>query len=230
MNQPIYWLNEDPTLFPQYEYALKDPNGLLAAGGDLSAERLLNAYSLGIFPWYNPNEPILWWSPDPRSVIFPQAFKPSRSLAKFMRKNTYTVTSDKCFAEVMRACAAPRDKQDGTWINSDIITAYTKLHELGFAHSIECWYDNELVGGLYGIAIGQVFFGESMFSRKDNASKVAFAWLCKNLAQQGFELIDCQVHNPHLASLGAQEIPRSQFLDILAKATRKQPGKEWQVG
>ncbi|NVK37796.1 MAG: leucyl/phenylalanyl-tRNA--protein transferase [Gammaproteobacteria bacterium] len=230
MSHPIYWLNEDPCLFPQHKYALKDPNGLLAAGGDLSIERLLYAYSLGIFPWYNSNEPILWWSPSPRSVIRPSQFKPSRSLAKFIRKGLYTVTSDTCFADVMRSCAAPRNDQNGTWINQDMIKAYTKLHEIGFAHSVECWQNDELIGGLYGIAIGKAFFGESMFSTKDNASKVAFAVLCENLSSWGFEIIDCQVHNPHLESLGAIEIPREEFLDILDRATAEKPDKEWQFG
>lgn len=230
MSHPIYWLNEDPSLFPQHKYALEDPNGLLAAGGDLSIERLLYAYSLGIFPWYNSNEPILWWSPSPRSVIRPSQFKPSRSLAKFIRKGLYTVTSDTCFADVMKSCAAPRGDQNGTWINQDMIKAYTKLHEIGFAHSVECWQNDELIGGLYGIAIGKAFFGESMFSTKDNASKVAFAVLCENLSSWGFEIIDCQVHNPHLESLGAFEIPREEFLGILDRATAEKPDKEWQFG
>lgn len=230
MSQPIHWLTEDPSVFPHYDYAFDEPNGLLAAGGDLSCERLLTAYSLGIFPWYSEGEPILWWSPDPRSVVFPRHFKPSRSLSKVIKKGHFSITSDTCFSRVMRECAAPRDGQDGTWINAEMIKSYTQLHELGFAHSIECWFDNELVGGLYGIAIGKAFFGESMFSRHSNASKVAFAALCHNLNARGFEIIDCQVHNPHLESLGAEEIARSDFLDTLNKATKQQPTGEWHFG
>ena len=203
MSQQIHWLNDDPRLFPRHDYALKEPNGLLAAGGDLSPERLLNAYSHGIFPWYSEDDPILWWSPDPRCVLIPKTFKPSRSLSKAIRNSDFKITSDICFERVMKECAAPRLKQDGTWINSDIIDGYKNLHNLGFAHSVECWQEDELIGGLYGIAIGKAFFGESMFSKKSNSSKIAFAFLCEKLSDWGFEIIDCQVHNPHLESLGA---------------------------
>lgn len=230
MSQPIQWLNDDPRLFPRHEYALKEPNGLLAAGGDLSCERLLNAYSLGIFPWYSEDEPILWWSPDPRCVLIPDEFKPSRSLSKAIRKSGYKVTSNKCFEEVVTECAAPRLKQDGTWINTHIIESYSNLHKLGYAHSVECWDENELIGGLYGIAIGRAFFGESMFSKKSNSSKIAFAFLCKKLSDWGFEIIDCQVHNPHLESLGAIEIPRAEFLKKLNVAIRLEPKEEWNFG
>lgn len=230
MSQPIQWLNDDPRLFPRHDYALKEPNGLLAAGGDLSCERLLNAYSLGIFPWYSEDDPILWWSPDPRCVLIPDEFKPSRSLSKAIRKSGYKVTSNKCFEEVVTECAAPRLKQDGTWINTHIIESYSNLHKLGYAHSVECWDENELIGGLYGIAIGRAFFGESMFSKKSNSSKIAFAFLCKKLSDWGFEIIDCQVHNPHLESLGAIEIPRAEFLKKLNVAIRLEPKEEWNFG
>lgn len=230
MSQPIQWLNDDPRLFPRHEYALKEPNGLLAAGGDLSCERLLNAYSLGIFPWYSEDDPILWWSPDPRCVLIPDEFKPSRSLSKAIRKSGYKVTSNKCFEEVVTECAAPRLKQDGTWINTHIIESYSNLHKLGYAHSVECWDENELIGGLYGTAIGRAFFGESMFSKKSNSSKIAFAFLCKKLSDWGFEIIDCQVHNPHLESLGAIEIPRAEFLKKLNVAIRLEPKEEWNFG
>ncbi|GAA6133411.1 leucyl/phenylalanyl-tRNA--protein transferase [Oceaniserpentilla sp. 4NH20-0058] len=227
MNQPIIWLNEDPTLFPSHNSAFKEPNGLLAAGGDLSPSRLLNAYSLGIFPWYNEDDPILWWSPDPRSVVIPQQFEPSRTLKKVINRSEFTTTTDTCFTEVMESCAALRKDGLGTWINSDMIESYTKLHKMGFAHSVECWQDSKLVGGLYGIAIGKAFFGESMFSKVSNASKVAFASLCNHLVKAGFEIIDCQVHNPHLQSLGASEIPRASFLEILKHATAAETIKEW---
>ncbi|MGR6873932.1 leucyl/phenylalanyl-tRNA--protein transferase [Pseudomonas sp. HK3] len=230
MSEPIHWLNDDPRLFPHHELAFDEPNGLLAAGGDLSCERLLNAYSIGIFPWYNEEDPILWWSPDPRCVIFPEDFKPSRSLAKALRKSDYSVTSDVCFERVMTECAAPRSSQDGTWINSDIIKSYAQLHKLGYAHSVECWHNEELVGGLYGIAIGQAFFGESMFSKKSNASKIAFATLCKTLHSWGFQIVDCQVHSPHMESLGAIEIPRKAFLDVLKTATTLTPNEDWNFG
>lgn len=230
MSHPIHWLTDDPHVFPHHDYAFHEPNGLLAAGGDLTIERLLSAYSLGIFPWYSEGEPILWWSPDPRSVIYPQKFKPSRSLAKLLRKDQFRVTSDTCFSQVMRECAAPRDDQGGTWINQDMIHSYSELNKLGFAHSVECWLGDELVGGLYGIAIGCAFFGESMFSRQSNASKIAFASLCENLSARGFEIIDCQVHNSHLESLGAQEIPRDDFLSTLEHVTQKQPTGVWNFG
>jgi len=228
MATSLHWLDQKTDAFPHYRYALEEPNGLLAAGGDLSPSRIINAYSLGIFPWYNPGEPILWWSPTPRSVIYPKNFKPSKSLKKSMNKGSFNVTLDTCFEEVIQQCAGPRENQSGTWIDGNIQHAYTELHRLGVAHSAECWSGDKLVGGLYGIALGGVFFGESMFSRESNASKVAFAMLCKQLLKWGFTLIDCQVHNPHLESLGAVEIPRELFLTELNEALVKPSRKEWQ--
>ena len=191
----LHWLEPDPdSPFPPLSKALKDPDGLLAAGGDLSPRRLLNAYQHGIFPWYSEGEPILWWSPDPRCVLFPDKLKVSRSLRKTLNKKLFEVRMDTAFAEVMSACAEPRPDQSGTWITFDMFQAYVQMHELGYAHSVECWQDGELVGGLYGMAIGKVFFGESMFSRVSDASKVALYHLCQHLKTHGFELIDSQVH------------------------------------
>lgn len=211
----IPWLLPDDYSFPNPANALQEPNGLLAAGGDLSPERILAAYSQGIFPWFNPEDPILWWSPSPRTVIFPEQHHLSKSLLKILCKKLYRVTFDTCFNEVMRACAAPRDYADSTWISEDIIAGYSALHERGLAHSVEVWKDDQLVGGLYGMALGKVFFGESMFSKMDNASKVGFAHLVAQLKRWNFQLIDCQVANPHLFSLGAVEISREEFQKIL---------------
>jgi leucyl/phenylalanyl-tRNA--protein transferase len=211
----IPWLSPNNTYFPSPAFALDEPNGLLAAGGDLSPERILAAYHQGIFPWFNPNDPILWWSPSPRTVVVPKNLHISKSLRKFLRKSIYRVTFDNCFTHVMRACAAPRSYADGTWINENIIAGYSTLHERGFAHSVEVWQEDELVGGLYGIALGKIFFGESMFSRADNASKVGFAHLVRQLIEWDFQLIDCQVANDHLFSLGAVEIPREEFQQFL---------------
>lgn len=207
----IPWLADNSLEFPPLRQALEEPDGLLAAGGDLSSARLLAAYRQGIFPWYNPGEPILWWSPDPRCVLLPDSLHLSRSLRKRLRRNDYQVTLDQAFESVVRACAAPRQKQAGTWISDDILTAYLNLHHQGVAHSIEIWMDGELAGGLYGLAIGSVFFGESMFSRQRDASKIGFAWCVSQLKHWGYRLIDCQVYSDHLASLGAVEIPRSEF-------------------
>ncbi len=201
--------------FPPVNKALRNPDGLLAVGGCLSRNRLLNAYRHGIFPWYNPGEPILWWSPDPRLVLFPDQLIVSRSLHKTLRKNIFSVTFDQAFNEVIAACAEPRKDTAGTWITTEINAAYIHLHQTGFAHSVEAWLDNELVGGLYGIALGQVFFGESMFHTRTDASKVAFATLVKQLGSWGYRLIDCQVHSRHLESLGAQEISRDYFKKLL---------------
>ncbi len=201
--------------FPLPNTALREPDGLLAVGGCLSQSRLLNAYRHGIFPWYNPGEPILWWSPDPRLVLFPDKLLISRSLAKTLRKNIFTVTFDQAFDKVIAACADPRKDAGGTWITTEINAAYNLLHQAGFAHSVEAWVGDELVGGLYGIALGQVFFGESMFHNKTDASKVAFATLVKQLQSWNYRLIDCQVHTRHLESLGAQEIARSYFTKLL---------------
>ena len=211
----IPWLSPDKIIFPPPDTALNEPNGLLAAGGDLSADRILAAYHKGIFPWFNPEEPILWWSPNPRTVVFPRNLHISKSLRKALRKGIYTVTFDNCFTRVMRACAGPRGDSDGTWIGEDIITGYTELHKRGLAHSVEVWRDDELVGGLYGMALGKIFYGESMFSHADNASKVGFAFLVKQLLQWDFQLIDCQVATDHLFSLGAVEITREEFQKFL---------------
>jgi len=201
----------DATFFPPVESALRDPNGLLAMGGDLSLERLLDAYRHGIFPWFNPGEPILWWSPDPRMVLEPQVIRVTRSLAKRIRNGGFELRVDSAFAEVMRACAMPRDDDGGTWISPPMVAAYTRFFDAGYAHSVETWHDGILVGGLYGVAIGRMFFGESMFSRMPDASKVALVRLARQLRQWGFGLIDCQMETAHLASLGARAMPRSMF-------------------
>lgn len=212
-----YWINPYAydIDFPDVELALREPDGLLAIGGDLSTQRLLQAYRSGIFPWYSEGQPILWWSPDPRTVLFPEELKVSRSLAKTLRRGSYRVTLDQAFAQVVDACAAPRKDQDGTWITPAMKKAYRELHRLGLAHSIESWYQDQLVGGLYGIALGRVFFGESMFSRQTDASKVAFVHLVHWLKDWQYALIDCQVHTPHLASLGARPIARGEFIGLL---------------
>ncbi|MBV1920862.1 MAG: leucyl/phenylalanyl-tRNA--protein transferase [Pseudomonadales bacterium] len=197
--------------FPPVENALDEPNGLLVAGGDLAPERLIEAYSKGIFPWYEDDQPILWWSPAPRAVLYPAEFSPSRSLKKTLRKQTFKITVDTVFPEVIVSCSKPRISGDGTWITTDMTEAYIKLHQLGYAHSIEAWAGSKLVGGLYGICLGSIFFGESMFSTKSDASKVAFCSLVELCNNKGINLIDCQVANPHLASLGAVDIPRATF-------------------
>lgn len=209
------WLSPYNLKFPDINLALKEPDGLLALGGDLSPERILAAYRQGIFPWFNPGDPILWWSPNPRTVLFPKTFRISKSLRKTLRKAIYRVTYDGNFRAVMEACAAPRAYADGTWISPEMIDSYTQLHQRGLAHSVEVWRGEELVGGLYGLALGQVFFGESMFSRADNASKAGFAHLVWQLQQWDFAVIDCQVASEHLFSLGAEEIPRDDFRQLL---------------
>ncbi len=273
----IPWLT-DNSPFPPVESALRSPNGLLAAGGDLSASRLLEAYRHGIFPWFNPGEPILWWSPDPRMVLIPGEFKTSRSLARVLRNTSYEVRIDTAFEQVMRACAAPRDQhrdshpggcetmrdgvrsgssrpaalpapegsaspcQGGTWIGEDMIAAYCALHQLGYAHSVEVWMEGKLAGGLYGVGIGQMFYGESMFSRVSNASKIALAHLARQLERWrrgplrpgsgqastglGTGMIDCQMNTPHLASLGAREIPRNEFIARLQELVHCAPTDE----
>lgn len=214
-----YWLDpRDPAApFPPVELALRDPDGLLALGGDLSPERLLAAYRQGIFPWYSEGQPILWWSPDPRMVLQPNELKISRSLRKTLRKRAFRITLDEDFPAVMEACAEPRADGLGTWITEDMTLAYRRLHELGYAHSVEAWQDGRLVGGLYGVALGKVFFGESMFTRATDASKVAFVHLVRQLQRWDFVLIDCQVYTGHLASLGAAPIPRRDFSAILLR-------------
>ena len=198
--------------FPPLAQALSDPAGLLAAGGDLSPARLIAAYRQGIFPWYNAGDPILWWSPDPRMVLLPDELRVPRSLAKLMRRQPYEIRVDSAFRAVMTACAQPRAGQAGTWINADIIDAYTQLHALGVAHSVEAWQDGVLVGGLYGIALGRAFYGESMFARTPDASKIAFVHLVRQLQRWQFGMIDCQMNTAHLARFGAREIPRADFI------------------
>ena len=207
---PIYRLTKK-IIFPDPELANID--GILAVGGDLSVERLLLAYCKGIFPWFSEGEPIIWWSPDPRFILYPKDIKISKSMGKLLRQNKYKVTFDNSFREVISQCASLRT--DGTWITGEMIEAYCRLHELGFAHSIETWIDEELVGGLYGVSMGACFFGESMFSKRDNASKTALVTLAQKLAVRGFLLIDCQVYTKHLESLGAVSIPRKEFLRLL---------------
>ncbi|HEX6999239.1 MAG TPA: leucyl/phenylalanyl-tRNA--protein transferase [Gammaproteobacteria bacterium] len=213
----IRWLRSGgpPDDFPPAGSALTEPNGLLAAGGDLRPERLLAAYRRGIFPWYAEGQPILWWSPDPRTVLWPERLKVSRSLRRTLARRTFEVTVDTSFEEVVAGCAAPRRYADGTWITAEMAEAYSRLHRLGWAHSFETRQAGRLVGGLYGVAIGRVFFGESMFSRATDASKVALHHLVEHLKRHGFALIDCQVASEHLASLGATPMPREEFVRLL---------------
>jgi leucyl/phenylalanyl-tRNA--protein transferase len=212
----IPWLTSDQP-FPPVRRALREPNGLLAAGADLSLHRLLQAYRRGIFPWYRPGQPVLWWSPDPRMVLYPGEIAISRSLRKRLRSSTYEIRVDTCFIRVMRACAEPRDGQTGTWITDDMLAAYAALHAAGFAHSVESWLDGRLAGGLYGVASGRMFFGESMFARASDASKVALAHLARQLERWQFGMIDCQMSTSHLASLGAREIQRKDVLLALSE-------------
>jgi len=213
------WLTRNDAVerFPPASSALREPNGLLAAGGDLTPERLLGAYVRGIFPWYEDGQPILWWSPDPRSVLWPHRLKVSRSLRRSIIKGGFEVRVDTAFDAVVAACAEPRRYTDATWITSEMAAAYGRLHRLGWAHSFETWRDGALVGGLYGVAIGRVFFGESMFSRVTDASKVALVHMVRYLEEREFALIDCQVASRHLESLGAQSIPRAEFLALLQR-------------
>jgi leucyl/phenylalanyl-tRNA--protein transferase len=217
---PLYWIARDVIAedFPDVEEAPAEPNGLLAVGGDLSSDRLLSAYRRGIFPCYSEDQPILWWSPDPRCVLFPKDLKVSRSLRATLRKARFRVSMDRAFRQVMVACAGPRRGQSGTWVMPELIEAYDRLHRQGYAHSVECWRDGRLVGGLYGVTLGRVFFGESMFARETDASKVCLVRLVSHLRDRDFRLIDCQVPTPHLESLGAVTIPRQQFIEML---------KEW---
>ncbi|MFN2308561.1 MAG: leucyl/phenylalanyl-tRNA--protein transferase [Gammaproteobacteria bacterium] len=227
-----YWLDPEvpEAAFPPVELALRDPDGLLAIGGDLSPARLLRAYRQGIFPWFGPDQPILWWSPDPRTVLRPAGLKLSRSLRKTLRKAPFTITLDQDFAGVMKACAQPRVGAQGTWITPALRHAYGQLHQLGYAHSVEAWHAGELVGGLYGVALGRVFFGESMFTRRSDASKVAFVHLVCQLQRWGFVLIDCQVHTRHLASLGATSMPRAEFVAVLEReAIAPDPVGPWRL-
>ncbi len=211
-----YYLTNDVDYFPNPELALSEPNGLLAIGGDLSSERLLAAYRQGIFPWFD-EEPILWWSPDPRTILTVDSVHISTSLKKAIRQNDFEVRADENFTQVIQACAAPRKDANGTWITKEMQNAYIRLHELGYAHSIEVYSQETLVGGIYGISLGRLFFGESMFSRKTNASKIALVYLAEQLKQWNFEFIDCQMWSPHLASLGATTITRKVFLEKLTQ-------------
>ena len=223
----IPWLGPDSP-FPPLNSALTRPNGLLAVGGNLSPSRLIEAYRCGIFPWFNEGEPVLWWSPDPRMVLFPDELKISRSLSKVLKKGNYEVRADSAFEQVMEGCAAPRDKHTGTWIHPEMISAYGKLHEMGLAHSIETWMGGQLAGGLYGVSLGKMFFGESMFSRVSDASKIAFVHLVKQLQRWHFGMIDCQMKTEHLASLGAREISRKEFSQILKELVHyPERGVKW---
>jgi leucyl/phenylalanyl-tRNA--protein transferase len=209
--------------FPPVESALRDPNGLLAAGGDLSTERLLEAYGRGIFPWFGEGDPLLWWSPDPRMVLLVAELHVSRSLRRTMRSGRFRVTADTAFREVMEGCAAPRAGRAGTWITPVMIEAYGRLAALGYAHSVEVWEGDALAGGLYGVAIGRMFYGESMFTRRTDASKVAVAVLARQLERWGFTMIDCQMSTAHLASLGAREVSRRRFLDQVRHLVHQPP-------
>lgn len=226
-----YWLNPyDPDDFPDVSLALREPDGLLAVGGDLSVERLLAAYRRGIFPWYSEDQPILWWSPDPRSVLFPGKLHVSRSLMKTLRRGKFEVLMDQKFSEVIDACSTPRNDDLGTWITDEMREAYIRLHNAGYAHSVECYFNGNLVGGLYGVAIGKVFFGESMFSRINDASKAAFVYLVRFLEQHQYGIIDCQIRTAHLDRFGAELIPRHKFTEILDQYCT-QPGipGPWQL-
>lgn len=213
----LYWVRDNVihTDFPSVDSALRDPDGLLAIGGDLSSERLLEAYARGIFPWYSEGQPILWWSPNPRCVLQPQEVKISRSLAKVIRQQKFSVSYNECFERIIHCCARARDNNSGTWITQDMLQAYTALHENGHAVSVESWHGEQLAGGIYGVVIGKIFFGESMFSEVSNASKVALVHLCQTLHKEGFRLIDCQVYSAHLQSLGAVPVQREFFINSL---------------
>ena len=225
--QRLTWLDPADLRFPPPEHALDDPNGLIALGGDLRPQRLINAYRQGIFPWYQDDQPLLWWCPDPRTVVTPDSLHVSRSMQKFLRKTDFQATFDQDFSAVIRACAAPRSYADDTWITDDMQAAYIELHQRGIAHSVEVWQQAELVGGLYGIALGRVFFGESMFSRQTNASKTAFIHLIRQLGDWGFALIDCQMPTDHLFSLGAHAMSRRDFLQHLAQLCPPEAPSAW---
>jgi len=213
----FYWVADNVigADFPEVSSALRNPDGLLAIGGDLEPATLLTAYRRGIFPWYSEGQPLLWWSPDPRCVLEPDQVRINRSLARTLKRNTFKVSFNQAFADVVRGCSAPRGDDTGTWITTDMAAAYLRLHHLGHALSCECWHEGELAGGLYGVVIGKVFFGESMFSRKTDASKVALVRLAQLLRQRRFRLIDCQIHSPHLERLGAKSMARDDFVGIL---------------
>lgn len=225
----LYLLDGSPsaTPFPDPANAETEPNGLLAVGGDLTPQRLLQAYRAGIFPWFSEHQPILWWSPDPRMVLFPARLHVSRSLRKTLRKGGYQVSVDQAFERVIDACASPRRDDTGTWLLPEMIDAYSELYRMGFAHSVETWRDGELVGGLYGVSLGRVFFGESMFSHAADASKVALVQLAELTRAAGFALIDCQVYTGHLERLGAQQIPRQRFQQLLQQALAQASFDDW---
>lgn len=217
--------NDPDAAFPDVSLAETEPNGLLAVGGDLSVRRLSNAYRHGIFPWYNAGDPILWWSPDPRTLLYPHRLHLNRSLRKVLRRRIFGVTMDQAFDRVIAACAEPRRDGQGTWLLPEMLDSYKALHRAGSAHSIEVWRDRELVGGLYGVAVGRAFFGESMFSRANDASKVALAYLCEQLRDWQFGLIDCQILSEHLIRMGAEERPRAAFIDEIEHWCRL-PGRQ----
>jgi leucyl/phenylalanyl-tRNA---protein transferase len=217
----------EPDWFPPLDQALRDPPGLLAAGGDLTPTRLLAAYQRGVFPWYSAQQPILWWSPDPRMVLFPNEFNLSRSLSKTIRNGPFITHVDTAFETTIRECAAPRRSGPETWLNEDMIRAYEQLYALGYAHSIETYHGDRLVGGLYGIRLGGIFFGESMFSRENDASKVAMARLVDECRARDIKVIDCQVASSHLASLGAREVSRNEFVALLKRHARLEPNDRW---
>jgi len=223
---PVFRLN-DELIFPPV--ALSEANGLLAIGGDLRPERLVLAYGQGIFPWFGEDQPLLWWSPDPRLVVFPEKLHVTRSMRQIMQHAVFSITYDRCFREVITACRASRRVEKETWITEAMVDAYCRLHDQGIAHSVEAWQNGELAGGLYGVALGRCFFGESMFTRVSNASKAAFITLTRALQCRDFQLIDCQVDSTHLQSLGAELLPRTMFLDIMTKSVN-QPAQQgsWQ--
>ena len=227
---PIHYLNPNVIAFPDVKDALTNPNGLLAAGGNLSKSWLIAAYRQGIFPWYEDGQPILWWSPDPRMSLIPDHFRMSRSLRKLVKKRIYRVSFDQDFIGVINGCRNNVRKSHGTWITNEMVNAYTELYDSGIAHSVEVWSSRKLVGGLYGVSLGKIFFGESMFSAVDNASKIALLYLTVHLKDWAYKLIDCQVDSDHLESLGASKISRSEFLDIINKYTTKEENEEnWYV-
>lgn len=222
----IPWLEPgDP--FPPVDMALRDPDGLLAAGLELTPQRILDAYRQGIFPWFSEGQPVLWWSPDPRMVLVPSEIRVTPSMRKVLRNRPYEVRCDTAFEAVMRACAEPREGQAGTWISDHMIAAYGALHMQGWAHSVETWVDGELAGGLYGLALGRMFYGESMFSRARDTSKIALVHLARYLESQGYALIDCQMNTAHLASMGGREIARSEFCRVLSQSVQSAHPRRW---
>ncbi|MBK8972980.1 MAG: leucyl/phenylalanyl-tRNA--protein transferase [Hahellaceae bacterium] len=229
METRLAWLETSSQPFPPPDSAFVEPNGLLCAGGDLSTDRLLMAYRQGIFPWYEEGQPILWWSPDPRCILQFTDLHVSRSMQRLLKRQTFQFAFNRAFSEVVAACAAPRSYSHGTWITPEMAQAYAELHRRGHAHSIEVYDHGELVGGLYGIAMGRCFFGESMFSRRTDASKAAFIVLARHLEAWGYAFMDCQVTNPHLLTLGAREVPRDTFLSILSSSVEQPSGASWSL-